>query len=132
MWHNTFETEPYGVRGRYFYEPIATTAPKDAQPYCCYIRTVMFYEQPYRVVDGMYAKHDQVETQWDTLGSRWTEQDLGWASLAPFVEHDGQIYELGGGQVVWRNGAWCCRWLGWRLPEDDRRLVIMRKEQTDA
>lgn len=129
MWRNTFEAEPYGVRGLYFYEPIQTAAPPEAKPYCCYLRRIIFYKQPREVMpDHTYAKWDEVDSQWDLLGQRWTDEDLGWASLAPFVQlDDGRIYELGGGDVIWRNGQWFVRWLGWRKDDDDPRIRQIRQ-----
>jgi hypothetical protein len=62
------------------------------------------------------------------LGQRWTDEDIGFSALAPFVEHENQVYELGSGQVIWRNGRWQKRWFARRVPEDDRRLVVMRAE----
>ncbi|MCL5997077.1 MAG: hypothetical protein M1546_13620 [Chloroflexi bacterium] len=131
MWRNSFETEAHGLRGMYFYEPITTAAPPSAKPYCCYMNHVIFYKQPYQVLpDHSFEKWDEVETQWDLLGQRWTDEDLGWASLAPFVEHKGQIYELGGGSVIWRDGKWFLQWLGWRRDDDDPRIHHMKQIKT--
>jgi hypothetical protein len=133
VWQSTFEAAPYGERGRYFFEPLSTTAPADAQPYCCYTRTVIFYKKPYRSDGrGNFVKYDEVETEWSLFGQRWTTADIGWSALAPFVEHEGQVYELGGGEVLWRDGRWVNRWLGWRVEADDPRLVQMREEQAHA
>lgn len=129
MWTNAFETQPYGVRGLYFYEPLRTLAPREAKPHCCYVGTIIFYEQPYRLMpDGhSLAEFDRIETCWNMLGERWTEQDLGFASLAPLILHAGQIDELGGGQVVWRDTGWVMEWLGWRVDEFDRRWSEIAK-----
>lgn len=135
MWVNTFETLPYGRRGRYFFEPLPTAAPRQARPYCCYVRTVIFYKHPLTVVrsgpnKGMYAEWDRVDTIWDSLGHRWTQADIGWNSLAPLVlffdpARGPEVYELAGGTVVWREGltgqGWQMQRLGWRLWPDDRR-----------
>jgi len=64
---------------------------------------------------------DQIETQWDLLGERYTDQIEGWAALAPFVYHEGQVYELCSGQVIWRNGQWVMKRGSRRVREDDRR-----------
>jgi hypothetical protein len=90
----------------------------------------VFYRRPYTVDEqGNYVEYGRIETAWDLLGQRWTDADIGWSALAPFVEHEGQGYELGGGEVLWRDGRWVNRWLGWRVDEDDPRLVQMREEQ---
>lgn len=56
---------------------------------------------------------------------------IGWAALAPFVDVDGVLYELGYGEVIWQDG-WVKRWLAWRVPGDDRRLVVMAAETAAA
>jgi len=120
MWINTFESEtttgfPHLIT---FYEPLPTSAPWEAYPYCCYIRTVIFYKPPF---PGNLEIIDQIETQWDLLGERYTDQIEGWAALAPFVYHEGQVYELCSGQVIWRNGQWVMKRGSRRVREDDRR-----------
>ena len=121
--NRTFEFEPTGRRSGYFWEPLTTIAPSEARPYCCYIATVIFHKLPYEVTpDRGYAEYDRVETQWDLLGERWTSRDLGWASLAPFVWHDGVLYELAPGRVVYRDGRWWMRHGAYRVPRDDHRL----------
>ena len=133
MWHNTFEIEQYNTRALYFYEPINTTAPREnCQPYCCLINTVVFYKQPY-TPDGKggYQVWDRVETQFDNYGNRFTEEDWGFQSLAPFVIHDGKIYEISTGQVIWRDGHWYTRWLGWLVDESDRRWPYIKDKPSE-
>jgi len=127
MWHNAFPAEQTGANRVIFYEDLHTDAPEMCRPYCCYIRTVIFHELPLRVVDGQYAQHDSVETAWDLLGQRWTDQDLGWGALAPLVEHQGQIYELIGGSVTWLNGRWVQRWIARRVPDDDIKIQELKR-----
>lgn len=43
-------------------EVLPTDAPASAKPWCCYVRTVIFYEQPWREVAGNYADHGKIET----------------------------------------------------------------------
>ncbi len=125
MWLNTFQAERRSKRGRriYFYEPLQTNAPiENCQPYCCYLRTIVFYKQPYIAdASGNYERWDEIETKWDLLGQRWTEEDWGWASLAPLVLFEEKIYELGGGEVILIEGRWYMRWLGWRVTPHDHR-----------
>jgi len=127
MYHNTFPAEPRGTRGMLFFEDLKAAAPENAQPYCCYACTVIFYKQPYQVVNGQYEEHTRAVSTWDMLGHRWTDQDLGWASMAPLVWHEGQVYELSGAQVIWKDGRWVKEWLSWRLPEDDHRLIELKR-----
>ena len=129
MWHNTFETKQTGTRSRVFYEPINTTAPHDetCEPYCCLINTIVFYKKPYALNGrGGYQIWDEVKTQWDNLGYRFTDEDWGWQSLAPFVIHDGALYELSIGEVIWRNDHWYMRWIAWRVDESDRRWPYIK------
>jgi hypothetical protein len=132
MWINAFETEAAGARGRTFWEPIRTTAPQTARPYCCYLSTVIFYKVPRALTpDGReFERWDTVESAWNLLGERYTDEDLGWSSLAPFVLHNGVVYELGGGSVVWRNGRWFHEWLAWRL--DPEKTSANRVDPEDA
>lgn len=127
MWHNTYPTQPYGARGLYIDEPLATTAPADARPHCCYISTVIFYDQT-AWERGEVVELDRLEVAWNLLGQRWTDQDIGWAALAPFVLCDGVLYELASAQVLRQDDRWIERWLAWRVPSDDRRLAVMAAE----
>jgi hypothetical protein len=128
MWHNTFPTKPYGARGMYFYEDIlAAGIPETAKPYCCYICTIIFYKQPYKVVDGEFERWGEAVTRWNLIGERWTDQDMGFGSLAPLVLHNGQVYELATGNVIWKDGKWVNQWIGWRLPADDNRIIELKR-----
>lgn len=132
MWINTFRAESYGNRGMYFWEPIPISGiPADAKPYCCYLSMVIFYDRAdwNRGVITELIRH---QSMWNLLGQRWTDEDIGWAALAPWVSHEGAIFELGGGEVVYQDGQWWHKWLGWRLSGDDRRFAHYLKEQTNA
>jgi hypothetical protein len=127
MYLNTHPTEPYGERGLYLYEPLPTTAPADASPYCYHFNRIVFRKTPLRIgTDSTYEKWDEVSSAWDLLGQRWTDADIGWAALAPFVNVGGTIYELASAQVLWHDG-WVLRWLAWRVREDDQRLIEARR-----
>lgn len=124
MWVNEFEVERDGRWIMYFYEPLDTDAPANAHPYCCHLNTVVFYKHPLHVrANGMFEEYDRTKTKWNLLGQRWTEADIGFAALAPWVQHDGEVYELAGGRVVRRHGRWFMQWRGRKLPQDDRRLA---------
>lgn len=101
------------------WEPIATKAPSPArcQPYCCYLRTVIFYHRPYirtgphpfqrsgrgwGWTQGGFAQFDQVET-------RLRRDDV--------VAFDGDEWEVGLGYVRWHRGRWWMRlWARRREP----------------
>lgn len=110
-----FRFEQVTRRSGYFWEPLPTTAPPEARPYCCLISTVIFYRDRY------HGEIDRVETQWNLLGERWTTRDLGWSSLAPFVWHAGALYELSPGRVIYQDGQWWMRHGAWMIEYDDRR-----------
>lgn len=133
MWRNTFPSEPNGPRGMYFFEELRTAnpVPEHARPYCCLVNTVIFHKLPLEIQHGRYIEFDRTETEWDLLGWKWTNQDIGWASLAPLVKHEGKFYELAGGHVVHKNGAWHMQWMAWRLPEDDYRLIELKRLRWD-
>lgn len=82
--------------------------PEVTQPYCCYVRTVIFYEKPYRVNE---EKKEFFE--WYRVDSTLRPDDV--------VEFEGERFEVGTGQIVWYEGAWYCR-------EWARR--IYKKEET--
>ena len=72
-------------------EVLNTAAPANAQPYCCYINTVIFYEKPYREIDGRYAEHDSLKTVLEG-------NDI--------LRADGELFELYGGEVKHIDGRW--------------------------
>ena len=72
-------------------EPLLTDAPENASPWCCYLQTVIFYEQPWRKCRGEFAKHDQIET-------RLAGDDI--------VLIDREKFRLFGGKVRWSDGRW--------------------------
>lgn len=123
MWINSFESEPGAAPHLItFYEPLPTIAPQEAHPYCCYLKTVIFYKPPF---PGNLEIIDQVETQWDLLGQRFSKEIEGWAGVAPFVYHEGKVYELMSGQVIWRNEQWMMMRRALRVREDDRRFPFI-------
>lgn len=88
------------------WEPLLTDAPgpPDAEAYCCYIKTVIFYKAPHRVDanGGGYERWDEIETR------------LSWDDL---VQFEGDVFEIGGGSVKWANDRWwMCRYAR-RVPE---------------
>lgn len=90
-----------------FYEVLPTTAPREAQPYCCLVNTIVFYEKPYRVIrGGYYAEHDRIETQWHLFGYRIFEREVGWYCCQPMIWCEGEWWHMGVGEVVWRNERW--------------------------
>lgn len=124
MWINEFETELDGNQA-VFWEALETSAPHTARPYCCFLRHVIFYKYPYRVLaDHNYDEWDRVKSCWDLVGTPWTDADISWSRCAPFVMHEGCVFELRSGRVVWREdrGGWWLKWQAWRVPNDDRRL----------
>lgn len=121
MWKNTFETEQVSDNFIRIYEPIKTIATQDCEPYCCFIRTVIFYKKP--LCD--LVEVDRTQTHFDLLGKRFSDELDGWTGVAPFVEHDGKIYELISGTVIWRNGAWYMQRMARRICKDDPRLPFI-------
>jgi hypothetical protein len=130
VWINKFEhgQTKYHVL-IYFWEPLDTDAPEEAKPHCCLIDWVVFYKHSPEVSDGGgLAAWDQVTTCWNLLGTRWTDANVGWSALAPFVLHDGEVWELVTGKVVWRAGCWFMRWCARRIAADDIRLMNIAPE----
>lgn len=106
------------------WEPLPTKAPCPAlaQPFCCYMRTVIFYLRPYVLrrwsrmwrdgrgclradPPGSYERWDQVETR---------------LSYHDVVEFEGELFDVWGGTVRWaRKRWWMCR-TARRLPDECR------------
>lgn len=126
MWYNEFETEQ-DDRLRIFWEPIETTAPKEAHPYTCYVDCIIFYKHPQHSRTTDFSEFDRVTIKWTLLGTRWTNKDIGLAALAPFVDHEGVIYELTTGNVKWCKDGWYMRWIGREVYGGDKRLIEARR-----
>lgn len=96
------------------WEPLQTKAPRPpkAQPYCCYINTVIFYHSPYIVspwrrhwksAEGWKRSETGSFIQWDQIETRLS------------IEHDIvriylQNWRLTGGTVLWKNDRWWMRY----------------------
>ena len=89
------------------WEPILTKAPGPAlaRPYCCYIKTVIFYHRPYicspwvtifecngRLQRNSSPGHFE---QWDEVETRLTWEDQ--------LSFEGERFDVGGGRVMWAN-----------------------------
>lgn len=102
------------------WEPLRTKAPcpDKTQPYCCYVNTVIFYVLPWTVrpwhhfwiCNGLrrserpgtsYEKWDEIETR------------LKWDDVVSFGD---ELFEVGGGSVVWRNKRWWMKRWARRMP----------------
>jgi len=94
------------------WEPLLTKAPAPpkAEPFCCYIKTVIFYHSPYIVRpwkrlyrgagDRLRACRAGFE-EWDKIETRLTWDDL--------VVFNGETFQIGGGTVVWAKRRWWMR-----------------------
>jgi hypothetical protein len=89
-------------------EPLLTKAPSPArcQPYCCYVRTVIFYHRPYisargypsRWRNGQVHQSDAVFVTYDQVETR-----LSWDDV---VQFDGDNFRIEGGNVRWHHQRW--------------------------
>lgn len=98
----------------HIWEPLITKAPAPpkAAPYCCYIQTVIFYHYPhvvwpwprfYRGNDGRLCVNSGPSfLQWDQIEARLTIDDQ--------VGFRGDVFEITGGQVLWRERRWWMRY----------------------
>lgn len=92
------------------WEPLLTKAPAPpkAKPYCCYIRSVIFYHHPYivwpfggywRDAGGALRKPmTRGFLEWDHVKAR-----LSWDDIVSF---EGENFKVGSGRVVWKRGRW--------------------------
>lgn len=90
------------------WEPLRTKAPapSKASPHCCYINTVIFYHRPY--ITWPAAKPWKAAGRWKMIRAGFLEWDktetrLSWDDQ---VEFDGEVFEIGGGNVVWARKRW--------------------------
>lgn len=74
---------------KYIYQPLETHAPEDAEPYCCYFSTIIFYER------GTTKEITRVE-----------HYNLACAPSPHLLWINGIWYEESTGRVIWRNGQW--------------------------
>lgn len=103
------------------WEPIPTKAPGPhlTHAYCCYIRTVIFYCAPYRIrpftrlylSNGRWHPSSGGYEQWDQVDTRLNNSAT--------IEHCGEIFDLLGGRVLWRDGRWWMRYGARRKPHKD-------------
>lgn len=119
----TARTGPYAC---VVFEPLLTKAPRPpkATPYCCYLRTVIFYHYPYIVRPPGWYRSSTGElrrgetgpfVQWDEI-----EHRLHWDTLINF---DGQVFEIGGGRVIWRDRSWWMLRDGWANTRAARKAM---------
>lgn len=128
MWINQFETESFGQRGRWFFEPLNTKAPRaGVKPYCCMVDQVIFYAFPYYVTtDGTrLVEYERTTHQWNLFGERFMDGQ-SFDCFAPLVLHDGEVYELASGRPVRHAGKWCMQWLGWKIGQTDWRWHLIQ------
>ncbi len=74
-------------------EPLSYKAPSIARPYCCYLRTVIFYVYPYEV-----TRNGSTFREWDRV-----ESLLSWNAE---ILCDSNIYIVGGGRVLRLEKSW--------------------------
>jgi hypothetical protein len=101
----TLRPQPHRL---FVWEPLPTKAPKPpkAAPYCCYLRTVIFYHfphlltmpRPYRDRDGVLRPGSHAYFQWDQIESRLMWDDV--------VEFERDHFVVTSGRVVWSGGWW--------------------------
>jgi len=97
------------------WEPLRTKAPAPpkAQPFCCFVQSVIFYHSPYIAWPyGGYWRDREGKLRWPSTRCllQWdrTETRLAWNDI---VDFDGEEFECGGGRVVWaRRQWWMCHW----------------------
>lgn len=87
-----FEMEPGSENWGCLWEPLDTSASPDAKPYCLLSQEIEFVEP-----------HGQGRQR--TTHYNWS------ACIHPQLVHVNNLWwEIGGGQVLYRNGRWHMRW----------------------
>lgn len=100
-------------------EALETNAPAHARPWCCYISTVIFYENPWRVDASdkrAWARHDEVE-------SKIHSDDI--------LQVGEDQFQLYGGKCIYRDG-WKMTWKARRIAADRRILKAHALQEGDG
>lgn len=96
------------------WEPLTTKVPSPAlvQPYCCYIRTVIFYVRGYIVrpfsyyytIRGYQKAGERFSTleQYETVEHLFRHDDK--------IEFENEVFEIQGASVVWHNKMYWMRY----------------------
>lgn len=105
------------------WEPLRTKAPSPArcQPYCCYVRTVIFYHRPY-IPRGRYLWRSGGRWHWEANPRSFAQFDnietrLGGGDVVGF---DGDLFVVGGGHVCWYRKRWWMRFWARRQQAEAR------------
>lgn len=95
------------------WEPLPTTAPgvSKADPWCCYIKTVIFYDR----FSGDEIDRLDTRLQWDDV-----------------VTFDGDEWEVGGGKVQWIEGRWWMERWARRIAQTGLASATARDESGSA
>jgi hypothetical protein len=87
------------------WEPLQTKAPGPhlASAYCCYIKTVIFYCRPHR--QRQYTTLCRANGRWHPSKPGYEEWDQIETCLTWDVQilYAGELFIVGGGQVLWTN-----------------------------
>lgn len=86
------------------FDPIRTTAPASARPFCCLGHVVIFYDASNQELDR----------------GRYHDLNTGSSML---LRIDGQLWEIVSGRVRWERGGWCMGWSA-RPPADQTRYAL--------
>lgn len=106
------------------WEPLRTKAPSPAlaAPWCCYIRTVIFYTRPYVVTEWVkpYESRGKLRASKGRRFIEWDEVELrlAWDDLVTF---EGETFRVGGGSVLWAPGPGGT-FRRWWMRRDARRV----------
>lgn len=93
------------------WESLETKAPSPAhaQPWCCYLDTVIFYHRPYLVAPPRPWRDRDGKLHPASHGSfvEYGQATMRLARVTLF-QFEGQAFERQGGQVLWRHRGWWC------------------------
>ena len=95
-------------------QKLPVEAPPRASAFCCYLDTVIFYENPLRVIGGDYVEYGRCDT-----GIRLDDVFLS----------GGRQWLVTSGEVAWSKGAWHMVFKLRRLAPE--REIVYRKVESD-
>jgi hypothetical protein len=116
------------------WEPLTCKVPNPnlAQPYCCYISTVIFYVRPFTVRPWHHIWSTEEPSRYiHRIGCRWHAEKPSrtfeeWGRVDAVLTWDtpfdwkGERFIVGGGEVVYRSGWWWMKHTARRHRDESR------------
>ncbi len=117
-WHEgEHETSPSSPQSVTLWEPLDTEAPEDARPYCYLLNEIDFRRPADQIPSYLSELKPEgwyTAVMYDRHVKHIATRDGFGQPVLVYVQALGTWYELGNGEVVWRNGRWHFKHTGWK------------------